>query len=500
MLLTPPSFLPVVAQPLLIILIGESNSGGAGTNALLSASELASRTTKILNNTSLVFEDLGIGINNLIGHSGLTDNATHGCENGFANAYDWGRLGTKGLYLTKCGQGGSRVGQWASGDASGYWSTAVTRIDAALAAITALGFTADVKVFLSLGINDLLVATSTSAYEAGMLTLLSQLRTKLGASTPVVMTRFMANYSGYDANITNLVAANPNNFAVTTSDLDLYVANTLPHWDYNALRTIAERAVDQWAASQAASALSFSPVDGTYGSTQTVTVSASPAADQIRYTLDGSPAQNTSTLYTGPVSIPFNNQKLSAVALRQNTVDGYSTADYVIGAALNEITWTSLVAASQVGNYLQFTAVAPCGGRASNSIDATNPFSVYVDWTSAGYLTATVVYLDDHIGTNYGFDGSNTYMCGFYGFQNSLVYTTTVGGGAASTGILVPLPSLMRFSKSGNDCLLHNSADGGSSWSLVKTFTDALLGKTTIYLKALNAAPTGNEKIRVRYA
>lgn len=98
----------------LIIIVGESNSGGYALNSELSSSELLARpAVQILNNNTLVFEDLQIGVNNLIGHSGLSNGPTHGMESGLANSIESGlNWGVDQIHLVKTGQGGSQVSQW----------------------------------------------------------------------------------------------------------------------------------------------------------------------------------------------------------------------------------------------------------------------------------------------------------------------------------------------------------------------------------------------------
>jgi hypothetical protein len=76
---------------------------------------------------------------------------------------------------------------------------------------------------------------------------------------------------------------------------------------------------------------SFSPVGGTYTSTQTVTISSSTGGASIRYTTDGStPSETAGTLYSGPVSVS-SSETLTAIAFESGFTDSaVSSASYTI--------------------------------------------------------------------------------------------------------------------------------------------------------------------------
>ena len=65
-------------KTILVVINGESNSGGYALNSEASPRELGRRrSVKILNNTTLAtFDDLDIGVNNLVGHTGLANGVT----------------------------------------------------------------------------------------------------------------------------------------------------------------------------------------------------------------------------------------------------------------------------------------------------------------------------------------------------------------------------------------------------------------------------------------
>lgn len=166
-------------KPILIVLFGESNSGGIAPNASAQSLELAPRKAKILNNNTLEFEPLDIGTNNLIGHLGLESYwyNSHGMELQIANLYDNNYFNNLyEIFIVKAGAGGSKVSEWQTG--GNYYNTFKTRVQTAIDLI----FQNDpinVRFMLSLGINDKLAGTSTSVYKTGLKTLINNIKTDL---------------------------------------------------------------------------------------------------------------------------------------------------------------------------------------------------------------------------------------------------------------------------------------------------------------------------------
>ncbi|WP_372669999.1 chitobiase/beta-hexosaminidase C-terminal domain-containing protein [Amycolatopsis kentuckyensis] len=75
----------------------------------------------------------------------------------------------------------------------------------------------------------------------------------------------------------------------------------------------------------------FSPPGGTYSSAQTVTISSATSGATIRYTVDGSTPTASSTLYSGPISVP-NSRTVNAIALKSGSTNSpVSSATYTIG-------------------------------------------------------------------------------------------------------------------------------------------------------------------------
>ena len=77
----------------------------------------------------------------------------------------------------------------------------------------------------------------------------------------------------------------------------------------------------------------FSPVAGSYGSTQSVTITSATSGASIYYTNDGSAPNATKTLYTGAISVAAD-VTLKAIAIKAAMTDSaVATAAYVISAA-----------------------------------------------------------------------------------------------------------------------------------------------------------------------
>lgn len=158
----------------LIVLFGESNSGGIAPNSSATADELSPRSLKIFNNSTLAsFDALDIGTNNLVGHAGLEYAMynSHGMELELANKYDAGYF-TKEMFLLKAGQGGSKVSEWQIGGS--YYTTFKQRLNACLSLLNIS--ISDCIFMLSLGINDKGINTPVATYKSGMKTLIQNIK------------------------------------------------------------------------------------------------------------------------------------------------------------------------------------------------------------------------------------------------------------------------------------------------------------------------------------
>ncbi len=230
-------------KPLLVIINGESNSGGYALNSQAPSGEIGVRdSVLILNNTTLTsFDTLNIGGNNITGHTGLSNGVIHGFELELANEADIERFYKQPVHLIKTGQGGSTIAQWNIG--GGYLTTFTDRITAAKSLINF----ADYRVVLlfSLGINDAIAGTNVNTWKTGILAHFVNLRSIVGIpNLPIIMTEFetmggtSTAYDTYTSMIQTIASEDPNVYSVDATGATKRDAN---HWDYYGMKLMSSR-------------------------------------------------------------------------------------------------------------------------------------------------------------------------------------------------------------------------------------------------------------------
>jgi len=170
----------------LLVFTGESNSGGRGANSDATSGEVAARSSvQIWNNNTSVFENLDVGTNNLLGHTGLESfsSSEHSWELELANIM---QSNGQVQYLVKTGQGGSVLTEWNVGGS--YWNTMVARVDAAIAA----SGISNIVFWYTHGINDRIAGTTTGTFKARVEAHITNLRTEY-PNCKILMTKHMTN-------------------------------------------------------------------------------------------------------------------------------------------------------------------------------------------------------------------------------------------------------------------------------------------------------------------
>jgi lysophospholipase L1-like esterase len=233
---------PTPGSTWFVIMTGESNSGGIAKNSDATVAERASRSVvKIWNNDNGGFENLLIGTNNLLDHTGLTGTSygttTHSWELGLGNKVEEGVFATP-LYLVKRGFGGSRLSEWNVGGT--YMTKFTNTYNAAKAALEAAGVTQYNKAILySHGINDAILGTSAATYKTQVIDHIANMRSVVGANTIVLMTRIMEpSYNSFNQKIDEICNELTNVFPIPTEDCGKEDAN---HWNYSGQKLIAYR-------------------------------------------------------------------------------------------------------------------------------------------------------------------------------------------------------------------------------------------------------------------
>jgi hypothetical protein len=431
----------------LILAIGESNSGGQARNSALAAGDLAARAAlKIFNNTSLVFESLDIGTNNLDGHSGLDgvddpedggsltlDQTRHGWENGLAASAEAG-IWDGQVYLVKAGQGGSKVQDW--GDGTGNWSAFTARFDAAVAAIRALGKEPQVYIWASIGINNHISNTTVPTFRAGLITWLSRIRTHVMGQVPnflppVFFTRLPVNYNTYNTGAIDDL----------DQDVDLFFPfltddggkDDVAHW--NAIE-MKRQAI----------------------------VMAGLATSTI-----GQAGRYAATAYRPPV---------------QQEVKEFLS-----------VTWTSASAGSTVTGGTLATD-AGNKGALGGTVDATQPFELEIYYADQAGSDAFVFILDDDNTANFTWSGQS-FVTGCY-HLSGVMYRVHSAVGETSMGAFSTFPARVRVRKSGDDVIYSKSTNGGVTFTDIHTDTGVLAGKTTLYVKASAASGPGTFRVLKR--
>ncbi|MCJ8332027.1 MAG: hypothetical protein HRT89_10890 [Lentisphaeria bacterium] len=222
----------------LIIINGESNSGGCELNTMLTAAELEPyESVQVLNNENLEFEPMQIGVNNLMGHIGIDPALHHGFELELANRADQMPEGSAPVHLVKTGHGGSTIGQWETPDI--YYQIFLQRINAAKELLEDKPIKP--ALFFSLGINDSNCETEISIWIPKIKAHFTAMRSELGEETPIIMTKFMEYHAHYNDAIDQICSEDPNTCSVNTLDATLLDIN---HWDYEGLKLVSGRLID----------------------------------------------------------------------------------------------------------------------------------------------------------------------------------------------------------------------------------------------------------------
>lgn len=436
----------------LFIFNAESNSGGIAVNADLSAPELASRpAVKILNNTTLAFQDLDIGTNNIISHAGLTNNATHGLEAGLAKLVEAGRLTYSTVYLLKTGQGGDVISSWSVGNASGYWSTFLTRYAAVQSQASLLGIRLVPAMFYTQGINDEIgfslssnSALSGDAWKAATVAHFAKMRSLISPTMPIFMTSFQAPLTvrpDVNAKMIEIAAVDPYTFVLDTAVNGTRIDEN--HWSSVNFRHIAERFVDAYIGGAALAAPTVTPDGATFATTQDVTITG-PAGASIRYTTDGSDPTWDSTLYTGTFTLSTSTT-IKAISTQTNAKNSViETSAFTLDAG-EPVTWDPADAAGHfnlTNNNLEIArAISSSAYRSvrTSTSKTTGKHYLEIKCTVAGSTSFLLVGFCNAAMSAAGFVGgsASSVGSGSGGKQSAGSFTggttTALPGGPAST-------------------------------------------------------------------
>lgn len=203
-------------ENILIVFWGDSISGGVGLNSSATSDEIAPKPrVKIWDNINNDgFENLDIGVNNLLGHKDLETyvNTSHGWELELSNKLYENKL-IPNIFLVKAGQGGSDATQWVDGTTYDAMTNFTTRVSGA---ISAIGNLKPLKIYLisSIGINNCIGGgISVINYYDNMVSVITSMKSIVGnnalfliikAHSSNANAQFIADLASINADILNL--------------------------------------------------------------------------------------------------------------------------------------------------------------------------------------------------------------------------------------------------------------------------------------------------------
>lgn len=248
----PPTPTPAGDLINVFVFVGESNAGTRNTKETLVVGEGGPRTgVRIWNNTLNKLEQLNVGVNNYQGENEKIEFGW-GWEVQLANLRANNTIANDFIIL-KTAQGGALIGQYNEDIVNGYYQIMKARIEALKAVLKVENRTPVFYVMYSQGINNattdgrLLTDTAhfpnksgTEYWGLATTLLLANIRSLLGISTKISMTKFQGTYGDYlNGTITNLVNNSTFNSSIVTSDLGLQVDGL--HFNASGTRTIVDR-------------------------------------------------------------------------------------------------------------------------------------------------------------------------------------------------------------------------------------------------------------------
>jgi hypothetical protein len=239
-----------------------------------------------------------------------------------------------------------------------------------------------------------------------------------------------------------------------------------------------------------ASTPTFSPAQGTYTSTQAVTLSDTTAGASIYYTTDGSTPTSGSTLYTGPISVSAS-ETINAIAVET----GYNNSA-VASAAYTIVPTASLPTFSPApGTYTSAQSVSLTDATAGASIyyttDGSTPTIGSTLYTGPISVSATETLNAIAIATGYANSGvaTGSYAISAQGVNAVNVSLAAAGNlyGIGTTGTAVTGGGLDGHNQAYASGLLGSSlAWNGYSFSFAAAGPTSAVTSTTVALPAGN--------------
>jgi hypothetical protein len=154
----------------------------------------------------------------------------------------------------------------------------------------------------------------------------------------------------------------------------------------------------------------FSPVQGTYTSAQSVTITSETGGAEIRYTTDGSQPSVSSTLYSSAITVSAT-VTLRAIAMKTDMMSSFEKADYTITGKVakpvvlpatstysspQEVTITCATSGAEIhytldGQYPQSTDPVYGGAFTVSSSATVSAVGMKPGWTSSDMAFSTIM-------------------------------------------------------------------------------------------------------------
>lgn len=250
-LVAPPPPPPPTGGPVMLVMFGESNSGGQVQTSELTADEKTSNPAVQLLNVDPAsptklqeFYDLHIGVNNNMDHTNLTPLINVGWHTQIGNRMKAGTFVDAPVYLVEGGHGGSQTSQW--NEASTYYQKLIARIDAAKSLVqTATGESPDIYFLYTHGINDAINGGTAATFKTNAKDLISRLRVLYG-NVPVLMPELMPAFHASEAAFNTAIIE----MAIELGDMDVIdtsgaTTQDAYHWSYQGMGLIADRMMNR---------------------------------------------------------------------------------------------------------------------------------------------------------------------------------------------------------------------------------------------------------------
>lgn len=442
------------------------------------------------------------------------------------------------------GRAGSIISEW--GVNGTYYRKFQSRMRAALSLLRKAGKVPLIYMWYTLGLNDANAGTPEPTWLAGIQELHARMRSEFGYF-PIFMPHFMPGANGYAFNdsIDDYAAADNMLFAVDSTGCTLVDGL---HWDYSGMKLLAQRlttASEDFGFHENYQIMQFRNLAGgasvelggdrpliltspsgvvfTEGKTGTFTVRLDRApVGNLTVTGErdrGDVTRSPATL--GFTAVNFDQPKTVTLASADDGVqigDRSAVVDLTSpdsgGPAKVNVTvvdaqapvpdivpfrWKDFASTYENASYyLVVNGGGSPGGNATVTVDATKPFTLFVDWLSAAETNAAVWFLDDAPSTDFSWS-SQVFVSSVYNTGS----TTWVGvdGSSQPTNVSwTPVfPARVKVEKSGNDLQYSKSDDGGITYQPLFKHVGRLTGKTTLYPRVVFATPAVNQKIGSSY-